>query len=90
LKTYTVIGGINGVGKSSLTGVLMGERTDLGKIINVDDMAKNMNNDNTKAGQFAISKIRKYLSKGISFTQETTLAGKDILKTVKQASELNY
>lgn len=31
MKIYTIIGGVNGVGKSSLTGVLKDSRTDLGK-----------------------------------------------------------
>ena len=39
MKIYTVIGGINGAGKSSLTGVLTTERSDLGMIIDVDKLA---------------------------------------------------
>ena len=38
-KVYTVIGGVNGAGKSSLTGVLKKERDDLGMIIDIDKMA---------------------------------------------------
>ena len=30
MKIYTIIGGVNGVGKSSLTGVLASESNDLG------------------------------------------------------------
>jgi len=33
---YTIIGGVNGVGKSSFTGVLKERTTDLGVIIDVD------------------------------------------------------
>ena len=33
MKTYTIIGGVNGVGKSSLTGVLKALPTDLGVIL---------------------------------------------------------
>lgn len=36
MKTYTIIGGVNGTGKSSLTGVLKTQKTDLGRIIDVD------------------------------------------------------
>ena len=32
MKTYTIIAGVNGVGKSSLTGVLKAERNDLGYV----------------------------------------------------------
>ena len=36
MKTYTIIGGVNGVGKSSFTGVLKERSTDLGIIVDVD------------------------------------------------------
>ena len=36
MKTYTIIGGVNGVGKSSFTGVLKERCEDLGQIIDVD------------------------------------------------------
>ena len=40
MPIYTIIGGVNGSGKSSLTGVLKAQRTDLGRIIDVDKLAK--------------------------------------------------
>ena len=36
MKIYTMIGGVNGVGKSSFTGVLKEWSTDLGTIVDVD------------------------------------------------------
>ena len=36
MKLYNIIGGVNGVGKSSFTGVLKGSRNDLGMVIDVD------------------------------------------------------
>ena len=36
MKTYTIVAGVNGCGKSSLTGVLRTEIDNLGKVINVD------------------------------------------------------
>ena len=39
MKTYTIIGGVNGSGKSSLTGALKSERADLGMIVDVDKIA---------------------------------------------------
>ncbi|MBR4123179.1 MAG: hypothetical protein IKT93_02025 [Clostridia bacterium] len=36
MKTYTIIAGVNGCGKSSLTGVLRTEIDNLGKIIDAD------------------------------------------------------
>ena len=42
MKTYTIIGGVNGTGKSSLSGVLK-SREKLGYIINVDKSIKTAN-----------------------------------------------
>jgi len=36
MKIYTIIGGVNGVGKSSLSGVLLNQRSDMGIIIDTD------------------------------------------------------
>jgi len=42
MKTYTLIAGVNGVGKSGLTGVLKEDRSDLGHIVDFDRiMAEN-------------------------------------------------
>ena len=39
MPIYTIIGGVNGSGRSSLTGVLKTLRTDLGVILDVDKLA---------------------------------------------------
>ena len=74
MKTYTIIGGVNGVGKSSLTGVLKAN-TNLGCIIDVDKIAQSIDGDNMSAGKMAVAMIDECLLSGISFTQETTLSG---------------
>ena len=33
MKTYTIVAGVNGAGRSSLTGVLRTEITNLGKVV---------------------------------------------------------
>lgn len=38
MKIYTIVAGVNGTGKSSLTGALKAERSDLGCIIDVDKL----------------------------------------------------
>jgi len=90
MPIYTIVAGVNGVGKSSLTGVLKAERTDLGYVIDVDKIAFENNCSSIDAGKTAISKIEEFLSKGISFGQETTLSGIRIEKTVKIAKEKSY
>lgn len=84
MKTYTIIGGVNGVGKSSLTGVLVGKTDDLGVIIDTDKLNAEY------GGEKAIELMDNCLEKGLSFTQETTLSGVRTLKTIRRAIELDY
>lgn len=90
MKIYTIIGGVNGVGKSSLSGVLSAESTDLGIIIDTDKITSELNGDLIKGGKLAVGRIEDCLSKGVNFTQETTLSGVRTLKTIRKARELNY
>ena len=90
MKTYTIIGGINGCGKSSLTGVLKSLEPNMGIIIDPDDIAKKTNLSSYGVGRKTIEKIQKCLSENISFTQETTLAGRYTQKVAKQAQSQNY
>ena len=73
MKTYTIIGGVNGTGKSSLTGVLKTQKTDLGRIIDVDKITAQNGGSAIQGGKIALERIRECLDKGLSFTQETTL-----------------
>lgn len=54
MKRYTVIAGINGVGKSSLRGVLEGQGILLGHVIDADMIAREHHNDPISAGKQAI------------------------------------
>ncbi len=88
MKTFTIIGGVNGAGKSSLTGVLKGQRKDLGIVIDVDKIAAaKAGGDNLKGGKIAVRRIRDCLKKGVCFTQETTLNG---FTTAQRASAAGY
>lgn len=89
MKTYTIIGGVNGSGKTSLTGVLKFQKN-LGMVIDVDKLAKTNHYSNVEAGKVAIHKISECLNNGVSFTQETTLSGAKTLKTVRTAKEKGY
>lgn len=90
MKIYTIIAGVNGVGKSSLTGVLIGESSDFGVIIDTNKITAELNGDKLKGGKAAIERINDSLEMGINFTQETTLSGARTLKTIRRARELNY
>lgn len=69
---------MNGVGKSSLAGVLKSLLYDMGMIIDCETCE-----DADVAGE-------RCLEKGIDFTQETTLSGKKTLKTIIKAKEKDY
>ncbi len=90
MKTYTIIGGVNGVGKSSFTGVLKEMRSDLGQIIDVDSITARLGGESLAGGKESIRRINEYLDKGQSFTQETTLSGYRTEATAKKAREAGY
>lgn len=90
MKVYTIIGGVNGVGKSSFTGVLKERSTDLGIIVDVDKITAEMGGNALTGGKIALKKIHECIDKGVSFTQETTLSGRKTEATAKQVKELGY
>ena len=61
MKIYTIIGGVNGVGKSSLTGVLAAESNDLGVIIDTDKITAALGGDRIRGGKEAIKRINNSL-----------------------------
>lgn len=89
MKIYTIIGGVNGTGKSSLTGVLKAVRNDLGTIIDADKLAAEYHSS-ILGGKKAIEKINRCFALGVSFTQETTLSGIRTEHTAKRAKEAGY
>jgi len=90
MKIYTIIGGVNGVGKSSFTGVLKSRTTDLGVIVDVDKITAQVGKGTIEGGKAAIRVIEDCIAKGVSFTQETTLSGHRIEKTAQRLKEDGY
>lgn len=90
MKIYTIIGGVNGVGRSSFTGVLKEQSTDLGTIIDVDKLTAELGGNALRGGKAALARIRACIEKSVSFTQETTLSGYKTEATAKQVKELGY
>ena len=90
MKTYTIIGGVNGVGKSSFTGVLKERCEDLGQIIDVDKITADLGKGALAGGKAALKKIETGIEKRLSFTQETTLSGYRTEVTAKKVKELGY
>ena len=90
MKSYTIIGGVDGAGKSSLVGALKALRTDLGQIIGEDTLTAQNGGSAIQGGKIALERIRECLDKGLSFTQETTLSGRKTEATAAEAGERGY
>ena len=90
MKIYTIVGGVNGCGKSSLTGTLKAERPDLGIIVDPDKITAELGGDEYEGGKVAVEKLEKALADGVSFTQETTLSGGYTRKLARRAKDAGY
>lgn len=89
-KTYTIIAGVNGVGKSSFTGVLKHERN-LGTVIDIDQIIRQeASGDILNGSRLGVAQIDECLQNSQSFSQETTLSGHHILKTIQLAKSSGY
>lgn len=77
MKTCTIIGGIDGVGKSSLLGVLRAVRTDLGLVVDEKEKA-------------ASERIETALKDEINFSYETTLHGEFSKELCRRAKDAGY
>ncbi len=90
MAIFTIIGGINGVGKSSFSGVLKEQMPDLGFIVNTDEIAKVNCISNIEAGKIALSIISNSIYECDNFAQETTLSGATTEKNILKAKEKGY
>ena len=88
MKKYILIAGVNGAGKSTLYQSLdylkSMDRVNTDEIVKEFGVWKNPK-DVIKAGRIAVKKINDNFSKGITFNQETTLCGNNILKNIDRA-----
>lgn len=90
MKTYTIVAGVEGCGKTSLMGILQNEIGNMGKIIDADKITVACGGNAIEGGKAAIALINDCLEKEICFTQETTLSGNKTLQTMQRAMEKDY
>jgi predicted ABC-type ATPase len=95
LKQYILFAGVNGAGKTSLYHNAFENNNAIGARVNVDEIVRASGDWRDErlqlqAGKQAISLIQKYIAEGVSFQQETTLAGRTILKTIRQAKAAGF
>jgi len=95
LKRYTIFAGVNGAGKTILYNTVFAEDDALGMRINLDELVRERGDWRDEklqleAGKQAVKLVRQYLQGGVSFHQETTLAGKSIFRTIRQAKDAGF
>lgn len=94
-KTFTIIAGINGAGKTSLYRVLKETDTDLGVRVNIDELALEKGDwrdprAQIHAGRTAMAMISEQIENGNSFHLETTLPGAAIVRQINAAKEKGF
>lgn len=90
MPVFTIIGGVNGVGKSSLSGVLKDCLNDLGVIVDPDKITEQLGGDEYAGGQTAVSRLQDCLAQRIDFTEESTLSGSFSRKMARAARDAGY
>ena len=92
-KILYLIAGANGSGKSTLASELLpSENIDF---LNADDLAKSLCPDHIEsvkiqAGKILLKRLTHLLNSNKSFAIETTLSGKNHIKTIKRAKEVGF
>ena len=94
MANYVIFAGVNGAGKSTLYNTIT-PTLDLGVRINTDEIVRNIgdwrsNEDQVRAGKMALKLRKECVEKNISFNQETTLTGKNIIKAIREIKEKGY
>jgi len=87
---YTIIGGVNGSGKSSFSGCLIATDNRLGEVIDVDKITAQLGISAISGGKEALLRIEDSIKSGRDFTQETTLSGMLTANTIMRAHEAGY
>ena len=95
MSTYTIFAGVNGAGKTSIYQSIYYNENKDEKRINTDEMVARIgswkdNNLQIKCAREAVKLIKQYILQQISFNQETTLSGKNIIKNIKFAKEKGF
>lgn len=89
MRSYTIIGGVNGVGKSTLAGVLARITDNFGTLVDADKLAVQYGGK-LEGGRQAVRLIDECIQSGGDLTQETTLSGGKTARTIATARENGY
>ena len=94
-KHLYIIAGCNGAGKTTASRTILPKSLLVKEFVNADEIAKGLSPFNPEgvaieAGRLMLERIKYLLSKGESFSIETTLATRSYVKLVREASKSGY
>lgn len=95
MKHLYIIAGCNGAGKTTASMSILPKSLLVKEFVNADEIAKGLSPFNPEgvaieAGRLMLERIKYLLSKGESFSIETTLATRSYVNLVRGASRLGY
>ena len=94
-KNLYIISGCNGAGKTTASYTVLPEILDCREFVNADEIARGLSPFNPEgmaieAGRLMLRRIEELLTKGETFSIETTLATKSYLNLVHRAQAKGY
>ena len=94
-KTFYIIAGCNGAGKTTASFTVLPKILSCKEFVNADEIAKGISPFNTDgvallAGKLMLKRMNGLMTKGETFSVETTLASKLFVETIRKAKEENY
>lgn len=94
-KSLYIISGCNGAGKTTASFTVLPEVLDCKEFVNADEIARGLSPFNPEsvaieAGRLMLQRIEDLLSKGETFSIETTLATKSYVNLVRKAQAQGY
>lgn len=94
-KTIYIIAGPNGAGKTTFALSSLKSVFGINEFVNADEIAKgisplNPESANISAGKIMLERIKKLVKDNKNFAFETTLAGKNYVKYIKDAKKDGY
>lgn len=89
MKTLTIIGGIDGTGKTGLAGVLHSEVANLGEFLYINEYSSACD-DLQKLNETILKTIDGFLNKGISFALVSSISSEVSIDIARKARQKGY
>jgi predicted ABC-type ATPase len=94
-KKLYIISGCNGAGKTTASYTILPEILKCKEFVNADEIARGLSPFNPEsvaieAGRLMLQRVEDLLSRGVTFSIETTLATKSYKNLVIKAQKLGY